>query len=134
MNLAILSSNLTFWTNRNLVKWTIAFSCLWCDIRSILVSGHNDVMVRYVTLNAPILSNVSAVCHTWCVAGWQMLREQRSPKGQGLLRKEGPPTYAILSRNLVMSRFTHFLKGFHRAFNESHPAFEELSMKAILLS
>ena len=26
-------------------------------------------------------------------------REQRSPKGQGLLRKEGPPTYAILSRN-----------------------------------
>ena len=24
-------------------------------------------------------------------------REQRSPKGQGLLRKEGPPTYAILS-------------------------------------
>ena len=50
-------------------------------------------------------------------------REQRSPKGQGLLRKEGPPTYAILSRNLVMSRFTHFLTGFHRAFNKSHPAF-----------
>ena len=26
------------------------------------------------------------------------------------------------------------LKGFHRAFNESHPAFVELSTKAILLS
>ena len=61
-------------------------------------------------------------------------REQRSPKGQGLLRKEGPPTYAIVSRNLVLSRFTRFLKGFHRAFNESHPAFLELSTKAILLS
>ena len=49
-------------------------------------------------------------------------------------RKEGPPTYAILSRNLVLSRFTPFLKGFHRAFNKSHPAFIELSMKAILFS
>ena len=61
-------------------------------------------------------------------------RERRSPKGQGLLRKEGPPTYAILSRNLVLSRFSHFLKGFYRAFNKSHPAFKELSTKAILLS
>ena len=33
-------------------------------------------------------------------------RERRSPKGQGLLRKEGPPTYAILSRNLVWKAFT----------------------------
>ena len=33
------------------------------------------------------------------IPGWQMLRERRSPKGQGLLRKEGPPKYAILSRN-----------------------------------
>ena len=48
-------------------------------------------------------------------------RERRSPKGQGLLRKEGPPKYAILSQNLVLSRFTRFLKGFHRTFNESHP-------------
>ena len=31
--------------------------------------------------------------------------------------KEGPPAYAILSRNLVLSRFRRFLKGFHRAFN-----------------
>ena len=68
------------------------------------------------------------------IPGWQMLRERRSPKGQGLLRKEGPPTYAILSQNSVFSRFTHFLKDFHRALNESHPAFVELSTKAILLS
>ena len=44
------------------------------------------------------------------------------------------PEDPILSRNLVLSRFTPFLKGFHRAFNESHPAFIELSTKAILLS
>ena len=37
-------------------------------------------------------------------------------------------------RYFVAKRFTRFLKGFHRAFNESHPAFVELSTKAILLS
>ena len=56
-------------------------------------------------------------------------RERRSTEGQGLLRKEGPPTYAILLRNLVLSRFTRFLKGFRRAPNESHPAFIKLSTK-----
>ena len=61
-------------------------------------------------------------------------RERRSTTGQGLLRQEGPPTYAILSRNSVLSRFTRFLKGFCRALNESHPAFVEHSTKAILLS
>ena len=61
---AILDSNLTFWTNPNLLKCTILFTWLWCDIRSILVSGHNDVMVRYVTLNAPILSDVSPHQHS----------------------------------------------------------------------
>ena len=55
-------------------------------------------------------------------AGWQMLRERRSPKGQSLLRKEGPQTYAILLRNLVLSRFTLFVNGHHRAFYESHPS------------
>ena len=80
------------------------------------------------------------ICQVWTrVAEVEGARERRSPKGQGLLRKEGPPTYAILSRNLVLSRFTRFLKGFHRAFNKSHPApiepvFLELSTKAILLS
>ena len=41
--------------------------------------------------------------------------------------RKGPPTYAILSR------FTRFLNGFHRAFNESHDAFVELSTKDILI-
>ena len=61
-------------------------------------------------------------------------RERRSTTGQGLQRQEGPPTYAILLRNSVLSRFTRFLKGFCRALNESHPAFVEHSTKAILLS
>ena len=64
-------------------------------------------------------------------------RDRRSPKGQGLLRKEGPPTYAILSRNLELSRYTRFMNGHHRAFNESQlsqPAFEGLPTKVSLLS
>ena len=60
-------------------------------------------------------------------------QERRSTKGQGLLRKEGHPTYAILSRNLVLSRFTGFLKGHHRAFYESHPALGVFSLKVSLL-
>ena len=60
-------------------------------------------------------------------------REQRSPKGEGLLRKGGPLTYAILSRNLVLSGFMRFLKGFRRALNKSQHAFIELSTKIILL-
>ena len=56
-------------------------------------------------------------CRVIRVAEVEGARERRPPKGQGLLRKEGPPTYTILSRNLVLSRFTRFLKGFHRAFN-----------------
>ena len=67
-------------------------------------------------------------------AGWQMLRERRSLKGDGLLRKGGPPTYATLSRNLVLSGFTRFLKDFRRALNKSQPAFIEHSTKVILLS
>ena len=61
-------------------------------------------------------------------------QERRFTKSQSLLRKEGLPTYANLSRNLVLSQFTPFLNGFHRALNESHPAFVELSTKVILLS
>ena len=60
-------------------------------------------------------------------------RDRRSPKGQGLLRKEGPPTYAILSRNLVLSRFTRFLNGHHRAFYKSHPTLGVFSTKVSLL-
>ena len=78
-----------------------------------------------------------AGCHFGCsdrVADVGGARERRSTTGQGLLRQEGPPTYAILSRNSVLSRFTHFLKGFHRAPNGNHPAFLEHSTTAILLS
>ena len=73
------------------------------------------------------LSYVLALRDIMFTAGCQMLRERRSPKGQGLIRKEGPPTYAILLRNLVLSQFTR---------NERHPdpAFVELSTKAILFS
>ena len=48
--------------------------------------------------------------------------------------RKDPPKYTILSRNLVLSQFKRLLKGFHRASNESHPAFVELWTKAILLS
>ena len=69
---------------------------------------------------------------TWLLFGCRVAdvahaRKRRSPKGQGLLWKEGPPTYAILSQNLVLSRLTCVLNGFHRALNESHPAFVKLS-------
>ena len=57
---------------------------------------------------------------------------RRCTKGRGLLRKEGPPTYAILSRDLELSRFTRFLKGHHRAFYESHPALGVFSTKVSL--
>ena len=49
-------------------------------------------------------------------------RSGSSPKGR-------PPTYAILSRNLVLSRFTHFMNGHHRAFYESHPTLGVFSTK-----
>ena len=39
----------------------------------------------------------------------------------------------FLSRNLLLLRFTRFLKGFHRAFYKSHPAMGELSTKVSLL-
>ena len=52
----------------------------------------------------------------------------------GFSTKGRTPNIRYLSRNLVLSRFMPFLTGFHRAFNESHLAFIELSMKAILLS
>ena len=37
------------------------------------------------------------------VADVEGAQERRSTKGHGLLRKEGPPTYVILSQNLVLS-------------------------------
>ena len=64
----------------------------------------------------------SVPCVTVRVAEVGGTWKRRSPKRQSLLREERPPTYVILSRNLVLSRFTRFLEGFRRAFNESHPA------------
>ena len=52
--------------------------------------------------------------------------DRRLPKGQGLLQKVEPPTFAILSQNLVLSQFTSFLKCFCQALNESHSAFIEV--------
>ena len=52
----------------------------------------------------------------------------------GSSTKGRSPNIRYLSRNLVLSQFTRFLKAFHRAFNESHPAFIELSKRAILFS
>ena len=49
------------------------------------------------------------------VADVKVPQYRRYPKGQRLLQKEGPPTYAILSQNLVLSRFTRFMNGHHRA-------------------
>ena len=56
-------------------------------------------------------------------------RDRRSPKGQSLLRKEGPPTYAILSQNLILSRFPRLMNGHHRAFYKSHPTLGVFSTK-----
>ena len=42
---------------------------------------------------------LDAVSKLWTLFhsfGWQMLRDLQSPKGQGLLRKEGPPTFPII--------------------------------------
>ena len=60
-------------------------------------------------------------------------RDWRFPKVQGLPQKEGPPTYNILSRNLVLPRFMRFLKGFHGAFYESNPDLGELATKVSVL-
>ena len=63
------------------------------------------------------------------VADVEVPQYWRCKKSQVLLQKEGPPTYAILSRNLVLSRFTRFMNGHHRAFYESHPTLGVFSTK-----
>ena len=59
-------------------------------------------------------------------AGWQMLRDRATG---------GPWKVRVFyeRRDPVLSRFTYFLKGFHRACYESHPALGELSTKVNLL-
>ena len=71
-------------------------------------------IVQFVLGVAVICARVAEVGGTW---------KRCSLRGQGLLRK------ANLLRNVVLTRFTRFLKGFHRALYESHPhpAFVELS-------
>ena len=92
----------------------LPFSALQC------VALNCSITVILHSIACLVLYFISVPVRVADVGGAQ---ERRSTKGQGLLRKEGPPTYAILSRNLILSRFTHFLKGFHRALNKSHPAF-----------
>ena len=57
--------------------------------------------------------------------GWQGLGKHGRgavQKGRVFPEEKGLPTYAILSRNIVLSQFTHFLRAcFRRAFRE--PAF-----------
>lgn len=71
-------------------------------------------------------------------SGSQVLRHWRSPKGQGLLQKEGHPRYAILPQDFELferlsQSFEWKSSCFHRAFNENQPAFVDLSIKDILL-
>ena len=42
------------------------------------------------------------------VADVARTREQHSPKGEGLLQKGGPATYAVFSQNLVLSGIMRF--------------------------
>ena len=73
------------------------------------------------------------ICHGYRVADVGEPRERWCTKGQGLLRKEGHPTYAILFQNLVSSRLTRFLRGHHGALYKSHPALGVFSTKVSLL-
>ena len=121
----------------HIAPWSYAWQT-WNQMKILWYSHrHNIVRRSFYTFNcSPVLSCVNIIL---CVlTSWidvERACEQRSLKGQGLLRrKEGPPIYAILSQNLVLSQFTRFLKGFCRELNESHPAFVELSTKVILLS
>ena len=86
--------------------------------------------------NTSSSGNSSTSNNKWCREKLDTMESSRvAGVGQGwssALRKEGPPTYAILSRNVVLSRFSRFLKGFCGAFNKSQlsfgePAFGELA-------
>ena len=84
----------------------------------------NEYLVQMMSCPSDIFSKQGGRC--WDTA---LLQYRRYPKGQGLLRKEGPPTYPILSQNLVLSRFTRFMNGHHRALYESHPTLGVFSTK-----
>ena len=58
------------------------------------------------------------------------MRERRSPKGQGFLWKEGPPTYAILSQNFFETIVAIYalLERILWRFQQKSTFFEKLSM------
>ena len=64
-------------------------------------SGQSRCMHVVPMIYGDILK-VSCLFHEYRVPDVARLCDRRSPKGQGLLRKEGPPTYALL-QNLVLS-------------------------------
>ena len=104
---------------------TLFCSCFICHFLRLFVTL--QIILSYLQSHWVILSHLEFVGDR--VADVKGPRDRRSPKGQGLLRKEGPPTYAILSQNLVLSRFTRFMNGHHRAFYESHPTLGVFSTK-----
>ena len=67
------------------------------DRSSLHYDALNQVSVTTVTVKRWYSFNATRVADVG--EPW----EPRCTKGQGLLRKEGPPIYAILSRNLVLS-------------------------------
>ena len=79
----------------------------------------------------------------WEFVGWpDLIKRMRGRsalrKGRVFSERKDPPTYSILSRNVVLPRFSHFLKSFCswellkksacflRAFNKCQQAFWEL--------
>ena len=68
----------------------------------------------------------------WKASGWQMLGE--CAKGQGLLRKEGPPNirYFVVKRSIVAIYALFEMLSW--SFQQKSSFFGELSMKVSLLS
>ena len=123
------------------------------DVLDMLARVEADWVSWYLHLIVSVTRTTSRINYTLALCFYQVTklittrvadvaraREQRSPKGQGLLRKEGPPTYAILSQNLVLSQFMRFLRKsswFGRAFNESQcvsKSFDNHKLPAFLKS
>ena len=129
----------------HIAPWSYAWQT-WNQMKILWYSHrHNIVRRSFHTFNcSPVLSSVNIIL---CVlTSWidvERACEQRSPKGQGLLRKKGAPTYAILSQNLYCRNLRAFSKAsqgfqqkpscFCRVFKESQ-ASVDLSTKSILLS
>ena len=61
------------------------------------------------------------------------LRERQCTKGQGLLRREGPPNIRYFIAKLGIVAIYAVWKGRYRAFYKSHPALGMFSTKVSLL-